>query len=216
MTRINVKCVDQVLTFLNTPIISAGDQNVDIVAIDFDDSWTGFGKMCIFYRQKGESCYSLVDSNNEALIPCEVLKSDGIIYFGVMGIQGNKTKTSNVLAYRVLEGAFTEVEDPSEDVFTQILSGYGKVATELDNLKQEMALHIYEEESDSVEFDKLVDDSITSESTTWSSKHIDETFIHADTKIENVGNEIRGEISARFDEIREEIKALTARVSALE
>lgn len=114
MSTINVNCVDQVLSFTNMPVIASGDINADHIQFTFSDEWEGFNsKICVFYQQKGDYFYGLLDNNNEVIIPSSVMSKSGNVVFGVSAYKDGVTRTSNVLSYAIVEGAYTEV-DPEE------------------------------------------------------------------------------------------------------
>ena len=133
MSEIRVQCIDQAISFLNTPVISSGNVNYDRIVFDFCSRWDGYAKTAIFYRNKDEVYYQLLE-NDSCLIPNEVLGDKGIIYLGVFGTQGDKTITSQVLTYRIQEGAVTEdlkPSDPTPDIYEQIVSRYNDYDTRL-------------------------------------------------------------------------------------
>ena len=121
MSTISVNCNDHVLSFASTPIISSGDQNVDKIQFDFSSHWNDFAIVCVFYREKGKYFYMIVDDDGIVNIPNELLATDDIIYFGVTGFADNTRRTSTILSYKILDGAYMDVDDPSEDIYAQIL-----------------------------------------------------------------------------------------------
>lgn len=127
MGNIKVRCIDQTIHFLNTPTISSGNVNYDTIVFEFCEKWTGFAKTAIFYRSRDEVYYQLLDENGSCVIPKEVLRSKGTFYVGVFGVLDDKTITSQVISYRVQEGAITDnltPADPTPDIYEQILSRY--------------------------------------------------------------------------------------------
>lgn len=130
MSVIKLKCIGQTLTIVNSPDISSGNVNFDHVNFEFCDTWSGFGKTAIFYRTKDEVYYKVLDENNTCTIPKEVMTSKGIFYIGVFGSKDDITITSQVVSYRVNEGAITEnlmPPDPTPDIYAQILADYGAI-----------------------------------------------------------------------------------------
>lgn len=133
MSTINIKCVDQVLAFQNMPIITAGDQNVDKVQFDFCPLWDGFVKVAVFFQQKTECSYALINADGSCNIPNSILKLSGKIFIAVTGTNPkNQVRTSNILSYFVDEGivdADIQDEFPSDitdeekqDIYNQILT----------------------------------------------------------------------------------------------
>lgn len=120
-TLIRVKCVDQRLFVSETPIIASGGRNEDEVEFNFCPLWDGFEKVAVFHRDRSDA-YHAVISENRCVIPHEVLKSDGLIYFGVFGVKEDITRTSEVAKYRIVKGAITEgtnPSDPTPDIYAQ-------------------------------------------------------------------------------------------------
>ena len=122
MSTINVQCTDQVLAITNSPVIASGGINENDIQFSFCSKWDGYAKICVFYRQTGNYYYSLIDSNDKCSIPAECCTSAGKIYFGVVGTKDNVTRTSEVLAYQIVEGAVTTIDDPTPDIYQQILN----------------------------------------------------------------------------------------------
>ncbi len=110
MSTINVSCVDQVLNFTNMPVIASGDVNADKINFTFDSAWDSYTKTCVFYRQEGKYFYGLIDSSGNVTIPAVLLQEPGKITFGVSGYKDATVRTSNVLSYAIVEGAYTAVE----------------------------------------------------------------------------------------------------------
>lgn len=127
MSEIMVKCVDQNLLLTATPNIYSGDVNYDTVSFSFCERWDGFAKTAIFYRDKSEVYYQILDRDDKCTIPKEVLRERGTIYIGVFGNKEDQVVTSQVLTYRILDGAITEdltPPDPTLDIYEQLLSAY--------------------------------------------------------------------------------------------
>lgn len=105
MSKIKVKCTDQVLTWINKPEISQGDQNLDSVVFECDSTWNGYVKVAVFFKQKGKLCYSMVDGTKTCSIPNSIMRENGKIYFGLTGTnRNNQVKTSNLLTYTIKDG----------------------------------------------------------------------------------------------------------------
>ena len=123
-TTIKIKCIDQTLKYEGTPTVASGGVNEDYVEFEFNTLWDGFSKVAVFYQNKGEIYYSLVSTDNTAVIPKEVIAKKGIMYLGVLGVKGNVTMTSQVLQYHIESGAldgFTP-EEPTQEIYQQILA----------------------------------------------------------------------------------------------
>lgn len=130
-TIIKVRCIDQVLTFENTPVIASGGLEVDYVSFSFCSKWADLTRTAVFWRSEAEAYHVLLDESNLAAIPREVLTQEGMIYFGVFGVNdAGKRRPTNVLSYRVGKGAITEgtqPTDPTPEIYTQLLAAYAEV-----------------------------------------------------------------------------------------
>lgn len=150
MSIINIKCIDQSLTITNAPLISSGGIETDSLKLEFCPMWDGYVKTAIFYRDESEVYSVLVDENSEAIIPKEVLQSEGCFYFGIHGVLDSKVRTSQVMRYRVVKGAIsgeTILPDPTPDIYSQIMT---KI--------QEAGLLIYYATEDQI--DQLIESSV--------------------------------------------------------
>ena len=137
-TTITIGVVDQVLTLIGTPVVSSGGKNEDYVSFTFDETWNGFAKIAVFYRQTKEIFYALINDDNVAVVPPEVIATSGIMYLGVVGVNDDTTitKTSQVLPYRIVGGALDgfKPEPATPDVFEQMLA----LAQEMRDLAEEI------------------------------------------------------------------------------
>ncbi len=119
MSIININCVDQSLKIVNSPLITAGDENEDYVQFSFCSSWDGYAKIAIFYKNKAKLHYSIVGNDNRCTIPNSLLIDEGVLCIGVVGFKNDngtyKTRTSEVLRYNIAEGALQgeSIEDPT-------------------------------------------------------------------------------------------------------
>ena len=113
MSTINIKVVDQTLTFQNMPVITSGDKNIDVVQFDFCPLWDGFFKLALFFQQKGEYSYSLVKADGSCNVPNSIMALEGKIHIAVVGTNSsNEVRTTEVIAYKIAPG----VADASEVV----------------------------------------------------------------------------------------------------
>lgn len=122
MSTIKVSCTDQVLAITDSPVLASGGVNENFIEFDFCEQWTGFGKTCVFFRERGEYSYSILDSSDKCVIPPEATAGAGRMYFGVIGVnEAGTVRTTELLGYRIVAGAVTEVPDPTPDLYQQIL-----------------------------------------------------------------------------------------------
>lgn len=146
-TIIKVRCTDQVLTFENTPVIASGGLEEDFVSFAFCSKWDGLVKTAVFWRSEEEVYHVLLDEADSCPIPREVLAVEGVIYFGVFGVnEAGKQRTSEVLRYNIAKGAITEgtkPTDPTPDIYTQILGEFlryeNEINAKLDDFAQSWA-----------------------------------------------------------------------------
>ncbi len=120
-TLIKVDCVDQRLVTSSNPIIASGGRNEDEIKFSFSSLWDGFEKSAVFYRSEDE-VYRAVISDNRCVIPHEVLRNEGVMYFGVFGVKDDTIRTSEIMKYYISKGAITEgtnPSDPTPDIYTQ-------------------------------------------------------------------------------------------------
>jgi hypothetical protein len=116
---ININCVDQSLKIVNSPLITAGDENEDMVQFSFCSSWDGYAKIAIFYKNKAELHYSIVGNDNRCTIPNSLLIDEGVLCIGVVGFKNDngtyKTRTTEVMRYNIAEGALQgeSIEGPT-------------------------------------------------------------------------------------------------------
>ena len=107
MSTIKVSCNDQVMSFDDMPVIASGGVNEDQVQFSFDSAWNLYAKTAVFYRNP-QQVYHVPITENRCNIPHEVLEKEGDMYFGVFGIHGTTIQTSEVVKYKIVQGAITE------------------------------------------------------------------------------------------------------------
>lgn len=132
-TQIKVKCTDQILEITEAPVVASGGFKEDKILFEFCPLWDGFTKTATFYVKKSEVFTSEVDFENTCIIPHEVLENPGNIFFGVFGVNGDGvTRTSEVIKYKIVQGAITgdnKPSDPTPDIYEQILAKLNSITT---------------------------------------------------------------------------------------
>ena len=116
MSTIQVSCTDQVLTLNNKPVIASGGIKEDYISVDFCALWTGFTKTAVFWHgDDTDNAYPVIlDEAGSGEIPWEVLTDSGTISFGIYGVDGTGARrTSEILKYKIKQGAFLETATPS-------------------------------------------------------------------------------------------------------
>lgn len=132
-TIIEVKCIDQVLTLTNTPVIASGGVGEDYVSVEFCDKWKDYWPSLVFWR-KGVDPVVVLDDEETGLyqVPPQLMTTDGIIFFGVVGHHredGDIRRTSEAISYRLEAGAINEntvLPTPTGEVFDQLMSYYAE------------------------------------------------------------------------------------------
>ena len=131
-TIIEIKCVDQALIPMVTPIVAAGGVKEDKIIFSFCPLWDGFVKTAVFWLDKGEPYEAVVDAENGCVIPSEALIKNGNLFFGVYGVNADGIKrTSEIIKYKIEKGAIEGIEhaDPTPDVYEQLLERIAKIET---------------------------------------------------------------------------------------
>ena len=99
------------------------------LTVDFDSAWDGYGKSAIFYTKSDSTPYEKVlDAGNSCFVPPEVLAEPGYTFVTIKGVKAsdNSVKASTRLKLNVSEGMpLFVVSEPTEDVYSQLLSAYG-------------------------------------------------------------------------------------------
>ena len=137
MTIINLMTSDQELIAVESPKLSSGDVNTDKIKVDFDDFWSDFSKTAVFFKEGDKNIYETLFIDNYAVVPHEVLDTDGNIYIGIRGTNDTSIKTSTLLKYKVVKGAGlgTESSEPTPTIYQQLLNDYKNVKPIADNAK---------------------------------------------------------------------------------
>ena len=137
MSVIKVNCIDQALAFENTPVIASGGLE-DYVSFTFCERWEDYTRTAVFWRNEADAYHVVMGRENICQLPPEVTGDEGIVYFGVFGVDGDgKQRTSNVLTYRIEKGAITVASapsDPTPDIYTQLLAMERAFETHIEQL----------------------------------------------------------------------------------
>ena len=111
MAIINLYCGEQNIKLLDSPLITAGDENEDSLQITFSSSWEGYTKIAVFYRDADNLLYSKIEENNTCKVPNSLLIDEGVICIGIVGFKSTdgeyQTRTTEVMRYNIAEGAYS-------------------------------------------------------------------------------------------------------------
>lgn len=126
-TIIKLKTVDQRLTFVQQPILAAGDVGTVRVEYELDSFWSGYAASGTFYTAAHpEDVYEQPLSGGSCKIPWEVLTEEGVLFIGLRGVDGaGQEKTAAPVRYRIEKGSpkgGNTAVTPTPDVYQQILS----------------------------------------------------------------------------------------------
>lgn len=143
MSTIKVLVHEQSLRVIDGPKIASRGVNENYIKFTFDSSWTGFGKVAIFYMEDDESSVyqSIVESDGTALVPWEVTSLDGKMCFGVAGTNNNVVYTSEIIKYNIVKGApiiGSESEPPSPTIYQQMLTLVGQVQYDVNAIQTDV------------------------------------------------------------------------------
>lgn len=130
MAQIKILLEKQLLTIRNKEIISSGDSNYDTCIFEFDKSWEGFTKTAVFYQDKTNVQYAVLDKDNACTIPAAAMAREGRMYIGVFGIKDTAVLTSTLETIDIAEGAISGGNistEPTDDVFLAIIAQYQRI-----------------------------------------------------------------------------------------
>ncbi len=130
MANLDMVLEKQFLTLRNREIISSGDVNVDSCRFVFDGEWEGYTKTAVFYQDRKDVQYAVLDSGNRCVIPAASMAKEGNMYIGVFGVSGSKVLTSTMERIYIRQGAVsgdTVTTEPSDDIFLAIIAQYQRI-----------------------------------------------------------------------------------------
>lgn len=119
---------DQQLTISKKPKIASGDVESVKLKVEFDALWDNYSaRSAIFYTANDSTVYEKLLTNDECVVPHEVLEEASILYIGIRGLKadGSAIKTSTIIKYKIAEGAKMAGEttkEPSPDMYQQFLA----------------------------------------------------------------------------------------------
>ncbi|MCM1304561.1 MAG: hypothetical protein NC305_13265 [Lachnospiraceae bacterium] len=140
MAQIEIILEKQLLTIQNREVISSGDMNYDACKFEFDEAWAGYIRTAVFYQDKKQVYYAVLDRDNKCCIPAMAMAKASPLYIGVFGVQGNKIITSTMDSISIVEGAVSGTEldiEPSDTVFAAMVAYYQVI---LDTVAEQNAI----------------------------------------------------------------------------
>ena len=140
MSQIEISCIGQTAIFTNTPEIFSGDIGVDTVKFTFDELWDSYRiKTAVFYNNSKETYTVILDENNVAVIPENVMTDKCKLNIGVFGTNANgDVKTSKIVTYHIGKGAISnDLESPTTtpDLWVQILARQTKLEADVETIE---------------------------------------------------------------------------------
>lgn len=132
MITIQVKVTGHELSLISSPILSSDSIQFDRINFQFDSNWDGFNKVALFWGGDSDTPYgSLVDAENNATIPAEVIAEKGTIRFGVYGEDPEDLRpriTSTILKYKVREGTWSDSVEGDDEVTETLIDQLKQIA----------------------------------------------------------------------------------------
>ena len=153
MSQIEITCIDQTAIYTDTPEIFSGDVNVDTVKFIFDDSWNDYtNKTAVFYNDPKNVYPQILDVNDVAVIPSQVIANKCKLSIGVVGTNANgDIKTSKILTYNAGKGTISddlESSTATPDIWLQILTQIDELRTFLDGRQGDFETQITQKQDD--------------------------------------------------------------------
>lgn len=138
MPTIQVQCVEHDLMIVNTPLLASGSVGVDFIHFSFCPLWEGTAKCVLFFSDDMPGIPPvLLDDSGICAIPPEAIYSEGKLKFGVVGIRGDETISTEVLEYRINKGVYTpgSIPEPSGDIYDQITGILAEIEVDISDIK---------------------------------------------------------------------------------
>ena len=151
MAHIKLVLEKQLLTIQNREIISSGDSNYDTCIFTFDETWEGFTKTAVFYQDKTNVQYAVLDRDNACTIPAAAMAREGRMYIGIFGIKDTAVITSTLETIEIAQGAISGGNistEPTDDVFLAIIAQYQRIVemmAQYENAAQQFNIQMAEQ-----------------------------------------------------------------------
>lgn len=126
-TTITANIIDQTMQLSNLPLLASGSVGVVKIECHFCERWEGYAKVGVFYV-KPEEVFHIPLDGDVVTVPAEVLASAGGFFFGIAGVLGDTTRTTEELKLTIVKGAITTATsnpaEPTPDLYGQLLSSW--------------------------------------------------------------------------------------------
>ena len=108
MSVIRAQATAHKLKIVQRPLITSGNENVDVLQVEFGPEWDfpGARYFASFFIDDPEKTIDIeLDAKHSCKIPKQMLAQEGTFHFGVWAeADGQKIKTSSVIDYYVGQG----------------------------------------------------------------------------------------------------------------
>ena len=121
---IKLKVEGQYLNIKERMVLASDSQDYVSATFEFDDDWNGLTKTAVFY-QNADTVYHAILVDDSCIVPYEALAEKEQLYIGVFGVEGTKRITTNFVNVFVHQGSYGDgltPEEPSEDIYAQIVA----------------------------------------------------------------------------------------------
>lgn len=125
MTTIKIMTCDQVLSFVETPVIACGDVKTVQMVTSTCQAWEGYALSAVFYTDLDKTPYEVLLTDGMCVVPHEVLSKCTTLHIGIRGVNDDEVKTSAILDYKIIEGTPSGIEttaEPTPSVYQQIIT----------------------------------------------------------------------------------------------
>lgn len=210
MAKLQIQLEKQLLTIMNQEIISSGDSNFDSCAFTFDTSWDGFIKTAVFYQDKKNVQYMVLENDDTCMIPAAAMTKAGRMYIGVFGIKDSAVVTSTLAFIDIIRGSIsgdTVSTEPTDDVFLAIIAQYQRIASLMGDYNKKAE----ELQSECTALMQSVEDAISSQNEilqglgAFDVTALEYRMSDMKMKLDGYGETIEAQI-AMMDEMLEQIK----------
>lgn len=100
MSELKIRVRNRTAVIADCPSIYAGSANIDTITADLDDEWTGYTVSALFIC--GDDVYQIPINQT---ITGAVLEASGLIRIGLIGVNGTAKIATNLINFRLPEGA---------------------------------------------------------------------------------------------------------------